>query len=232
MVLGSTQPLKEMNTRSIPGGKGRPARKSDNPTAICEPIIKKMCEPRRLTNLCLFTASYRDSFTFFIFIEANILLLLNELPTNTYKFFFYWEVCTGVKWNEEEKIEFKIVYTVIVLLVHNQIIKVFYVKDFCNGASSADGDVTGLCLQRMILTQWTIRDVCWTHDTSHKVMRRPVFDPRPGRVGFVVDKVTLRLLFSEYVGVLCKFLFHHLFHVHYLCYHWCYIISKVCSVVK
>jgi hypothetical protein len=29
MALGSTQPLTEMSTRNIPGGKGRPARKAD-----------------------------------------------------------------------------------------------------------------------------------------------------------------------------------------------------------
>jgi hypothetical protein len=39
MALGSTQPLTEMGTRILPGGKGRPARKSDNLTAICEPIV-------------------------------------------------------------------------------------------------------------------------------------------------------------------------------------------------
>jgi hypothetical protein len=38
-ALESTQPLTEMSTRNIPGGKGRPARKADNLTAICEPII-------------------------------------------------------------------------------------------------------------------------------------------------------------------------------------------------
>jgi hypothetical protein len=41
MVLGSTQPLTEMSTRNIPGGEGRPARKADNVTAICEPIVYK-----------------------------------------------------------------------------------------------------------------------------------------------------------------------------------------------
>jgi hypothetical protein len=39
MALGSTQPLTEMSTRNLPGGKGRPARKADNLTAICEPTI-------------------------------------------------------------------------------------------------------------------------------------------------------------------------------------------------
>jgi hypothetical protein len=39
MALWSTQTLTEMSTRNLPGGKGRPARKADNLTAICEPII-------------------------------------------------------------------------------------------------------------------------------------------------------------------------------------------------
>jgi hypothetical protein len=40
MALGSTQPLTEMSTMKIPGGgKARPARKADNLTAICEPIV-------------------------------------------------------------------------------------------------------------------------------------------------------------------------------------------------
>jgi hypothetical protein len=42
MTLGSTQPLSEMSTRNLPGGggdKGRPARKANNLTAICEPIV-------------------------------------------------------------------------------------------------------------------------------------------------------------------------------------------------
>jgi hypothetical protein len=39
MTLGSIQPLTEMSTRKIPGSKGRPARKADNLTAICEPSV-------------------------------------------------------------------------------------------------------------------------------------------------------------------------------------------------
>jgi hypothetical protein len=39
MALGSTQPLTEMSTRNLPGSKGRPARKADNLTDICEPIV-------------------------------------------------------------------------------------------------------------------------------------------------------------------------------------------------
>jgi hypothetical protein len=37
MALGSTQPVTEMNTRNFPRGKGRPERKADNLTAVCEP---------------------------------------------------------------------------------------------------------------------------------------------------------------------------------------------------
>jgi hypothetical protein len=49
MVVGSTQPLTEMSTWNLLGGKGQPARKADNLTTICEPIVYKMWEPRRVT---------------------------------------------------------------------------------------------------------------------------------------------------------------------------------------
>jgi hypothetical protein len=39
MALGSTKPLIEMSARNLPEGKGRPAHKADNLTAICEPIV-------------------------------------------------------------------------------------------------------------------------------------------------------------------------------------------------
>jgi hypothetical protein len=38
MALESTQPVTEISTRHLPGGKGRPTRKADL-TAICEPIV-------------------------------------------------------------------------------------------------------------------------------------------------------------------------------------------------
>jgi hypothetical protein len=59
-ALGSTQPPTEMTTRNLPGVKVRPARKFDL-TNICEPIVYKMWEPRRLTTLWVFMACYRDS---------------------------------------------------------------------------------------------------------------------------------------------------------------------------
>jgi hypothetical protein len=39
MALVSTQPLTEMSTRNLPGGKKRSVRRADNLTAICEPIV-------------------------------------------------------------------------------------------------------------------------------------------------------------------------------------------------
>jgi hypothetical protein len=38
-ALESTQPLTETSTRNLRRGKERPARKADNLTAICEPIV-------------------------------------------------------------------------------------------------------------------------------------------------------------------------------------------------
>jgi hypothetical protein len=70
MTLGSTQPLTEMSTRNLPGDKGRPARKADNLTAICESIVWKIWEPRRLITIWASTACYRDSFTF---LHGNLL---------------------------------------------------------------------------------------------------------------------------------------------------------------
>jgi hypothetical protein len=68
MAPGSTQPLTEMSTKNLPGGKGHLARKADNLTAICEPMSRKIWEPRRLTVLWASTAYYRDSFTFYIYV--------------------------------------------------------------------------------------------------------------------------------------------------------------------
>jgi hypothetical protein len=61
MALGSAQPLTEMSTRDLSGGKKRPARKAENLAANCEPIFWRMWEPRRLTALWASTACYRDT---------------------------------------------------------------------------------------------------------------------------------------------------------------------------
>jgi hypothetical protein len=39
MVLDSKQPLTETSAGNLPGGKGRPARKADNLTAIFESTV-------------------------------------------------------------------------------------------------------------------------------------------------------------------------------------------------
>jgi hypothetical protein len=39
MALGSTQPLTEISTRKLLGGKGRLASEADNLAAICGPIV-------------------------------------------------------------------------------------------------------------------------------------------------------------------------------------------------
>jgi hypothetical protein len=41
MALGSIQPLTEMSTKKLPGGKKRPARRADNLAAIYEPNVRK-----------------------------------------------------------------------------------------------------------------------------------------------------------------------------------------------
>jgi hypothetical protein len=61
MALGSTKFATEISTRNQPEGKERPTRKADNFTAIWEPIVHKIWDPRRLTT---FKACYRDSNNF------------------------------------------------------------------------------------------------------------------------------------------------------------------------
>jgi hypothetical protein len=44
MALGSTQPLTEICSTNLPeNGKGRPVRKADKLTAICERIVYTKC---------------------------------------------------------------------------------------------------------------------------------------------------------------------------------------------
>jgi hypothetical protein len=64
--MGLTQPLIEMSTMNLAGSRAWRARKVDNLTAVCEPIVQKMWEPRSLTTLRSLTVSYKDSFTFYL----------------------------------------------------------------------------------------------------------------------------------------------------------------------
>jgi predicted transcriptional regulator len=65
MAMGTIQPVTELSMRNLPGGKGRPAHKAYNLTAICKAIIEKMLEPHRLESLWATIACFRDNFTFF-----------------------------------------------------------------------------------------------------------------------------------------------------------------------
>jgi hypothetical protein len=56
MALGSTEPLTELSTRNLPGGKGRPARNAWEPHGHLWADF--------LENMGASTACYRDSFTF------------------------------------------------------------------------------------------------------------------------------------------------------------------------
>jgi hypothetical protein len=60
-----------MSTRNLLGGKGRPMRKIDNFTAICEPIVMKMWEHRRLTTLWASTACYKDFFIYSVNLKRS-----------------------------------------------------------------------------------------------------------------------------------------------------------------
>jgi hypothetical protein len=68
------------NRNECQESSARKARKADNLTAICEPIVSKIWEPRRLTTLWAFTTCYRDIFTFLIFtIEFHYRSLIPNL---------------------------------------------------------------------------------------------------------------------------------------------------------
>jgi hypothetical protein len=57
-------------------------------TAICEPIVYKMCEPRRLTTLWASTAFYRDSFTFTSTLQGQLYVF-----TTVRTCFDIWTIC-------------------------------------------------------------------------------------------------------------------------------------------
>jgi hypothetical protein len=85
MTLG-VDSASNRNIMNRPGNKGRPEREADL-TAICEPIVYKMWEHRRLTTLWAFTACYRDSFTFYLF---KLGTYCKDLPTVFTEFFFWF----------------------------------------------------------------------------------------------------------------------------------------------
>jgi hypothetical protein len=64
--------------------KGRQARKAGNLTAIYEPIVWKMWEPRRLTFLLVSMASYKGSFTNNHVCSADEILFLADKVRNCF----------------------------------------------------------------------------------------------------------------------------------------------------
>jgi hypothetical protein len=54
MALELSQPLAEISTKDLPGGKNRPASKADHLTAIYEPIVSQpYVPPRPVTGIAL-----------------------------------------------------------------------------------------------------------------------------------------------------------------------------------
>jgi hypothetical protein len=78
MTLESTQPLNRNEYRNLPGGKERPEHKAHNLTALCEPTVYKMWEPRCFTTLWASMAHYRNSFTFYFLYPSLLHPSCNE----------------------------------------------------------------------------------------------------------------------------------------------------------
>jgi hypothetical protein len=88
VALRSTQPLTEMSTRNLPGGKGRPARKVDNLTAVSR--LSRKCGshdvshfyglPRPVTEIALifFTSFFLIYPIQFICINLITLIILSK----------------------------------------------------------------------------------------------------------------------------------------------------------
>jgi hypothetical protein len=64
------------------------------------------------------------------------------------------------------------------------------------------------------LVSWPCYRSGWYSPASH--CGGPWLDPRSGHVGFVVDKVAMRQVFSEYFGFPCQSSYHRLLHTHHI----------------
>jgi hypothetical protein len=101
MAWGSTQPLREMSTRNLRGGKVRPARKVDKLTAICEPQplatlrASTTCTGTTLPlsftlTFCRLSHCWMDSLSNYFLWQYNLFILLvfrssSTLQTITYR---------------------------------------------------------------------------------------------------------------------------------------------------
>jgi hypothetical protein len=64
MALGLTQPPTEVSTRTLSGGKERPAHEADNLTAVCEPIVWKNVGASTSHNPMVLHGLLQNIFTF------------------------------------------------------------------------------------------------------------------------------------------------------------------------
>jgi hypothetical protein len=104
MALGSTHPLTEMSTRNLPGDKGRPTRKADNLTAICEPTVWKMWEARHLRTLWDTTTCYRDSFTLLPFYYKCTISAIGPDTWWFRHFFLFWHMSTPFSYSLPKRV--------------------------------------------------------------------------------------------------------------------------------
>jgi hypothetical protein len=83
-----TQPLTEMSTRNLPGGKGRPAPKAEKLTSRLWADCLENVGTSTSKTLWTSTASYRDSFTLFchLFLLRFLTLSLHHLHVSRYFF--------------------------------------------------------------------------------------------------------------------------------------------------
>jgi hypothetical protein len=61
MAQDFAQTLTAMSTRNLPGSRERPARKADNLTTMCDPLVSKIWERLRSTTLWDSTGCYGDN---------------------------------------------------------------------------------------------------------------------------------------------------------------------------
>jgi hypothetical protein len=78
--LGSTQSPTEMSTRNFPGSKGRPARKPDKLTVICELIFERKCGSLNYAATCSWLFIYICNFN-----PIAIKIILTYLNINNSK---------------------------------------------------------------------------------------------------------------------------------------------------
>jgi hypothetical protein len=65
MAVVSTQTIRKMSTRNLPGDKRQLERKAGNLYVLFEPIIQQMWEPRRPTTPGTSSAYYKENVVFF-----------------------------------------------------------------------------------------------------------------------------------------------------------------------